>query len=112
LAVCPYHPTAPAKEEDRGFGLQVAEPYFDTQLNGWVLSRYADVAAAFHSPDLVLVGAASRDEYPVVDEAARLRSRAETRTAISPAALRFWRRQILRHARARVAGFEYGQPVD
>jgi cytochrome P450 len=112
LAVCPYHPTAPAQEEERGFGLQLAEPYFDTQLNGWVLSRYADVTAAFNSPHLVLVGAASKDEYPAVDEAARLRLRAETRTAISPAALRFWRRQMLRHARARVAQFEYGQPID
>jgi cytochrome P450 len=112
LAVCPYHPTAPAQEEDRGSGPHVEKPYFDTQWNGWVLSRFSDVAAAFHSPDLVLVGATSKDEYPAVDEAARLRMRAETRDALSPAALRFWRRQILRHARARVAQFEYGKPID
>jgi cytochrome P450 len=112
LAVCPYHPTAPAREEDRGSGLQVSEPYFDTDLNGWVLSRYTDVAAAFNSPDLVLVGAASKDEYPAVDEAARLRMRAETRDALSPAVLRSWRKQMLRDARARVAQFECGHPID
>jgi cytochrome P450 len=112
LAVCPYHPTASAREEDRGSGLHVEKPYFDTQSNGWVLSRYADVAAAFHSPDLVLVGAASKEEYPVVDEAARLKMRAETRDALSPAALRFWRKRMLHHARARAAQFECGQPID
>jgi len=112
LAVCPYHPTALAQEEDRGPGLHVEKPYFDTQWNGWVLSRYSDVAAAFNSPDLVMVGAASKDEYPEVDEAARLRMRAETREALSPAALRFWRRRMLHDARARVAQFECGQPID
>jgi cytochrome P450 len=112
LAVCPYHPTVPAEEEDRGPGLQIEKPYFDMQWNGWVLSRYADVAAAFHSPDLVLVGATSKDEYPEVDEAARLRMRAETRDALSPVVLRSWRKQMLHHARARVAQFECGEPID
>jgi cytochrome P450 len=112
LAVCPYHPTAPAPEDDRGFGPQAAEPYFDTQLNGWVLSRYADVTAAFNSPNLVLVGAASKAEYPPLDEAARLRMRAETRDALSPAALQSWRKQMLCLARARVARFECNQAVD
>jgi cytochrome P450 len=112
LAVCPHHPTAPARQEDHSFGRQVAEPYFDTQLNGWVLSRYADVTAAFNSPDLVLVGSASKAEYSPLDEAARLRMRAETRDALSPAALRSWRKQMLYHARARVAQFECDQVID
>jgi hypothetical protein len=42
------------------FALQIAEPYFDKQMNGWVLSWYADVTAAFQSPELVLVGPASK----------------------------------------------------
>ena len=112
MAVCPYQMTAPAWEDDRGSGRQIAEPYFDTQLNGWVLSRYADVIAAFNSPDLVVVGPAIKAEYPPLDEAARLRTRAETRDALSPAALRFWRREMLCHARARVAQFECNQAVD
>jgi cytochrome P450 len=90
----------------------VADPYFDTQMDGWVLSRYADVTAAFHSPDLVLVGPASKEKYPSVDETARLKMRAETRDALSPVALRSWRRQMLSHARERVAQFDCDRPVD
>jgi cytochrome P450 len=112
LAVCPYQPTATTRDEDRGVDLQVEKPYFDMQWNGWVLSRYADVAAAFNSPDLVMVGAVSKDEYPVEDEDARLKMRAETRDALSPHALRSWRKLMLYDARARVARFECGHPID
>ena len=112
MVVCPYHPAAPARDEDRGVDLHVERPYFDTQWNGWVLTRYADVAAAFHSTELVLVGAASKDEFPIVDEAARLRMRAETRDALSAVTLRFWRKRMLHDARARVAQFDGGQPID
>ena len=54
---CPHHPKGPAWEDDcqeGAFRLQVTEPYFDKQMNGWVLSRYADVTAAFQSPELVV----------------------------------------------------------
>ena len=112
---CPYHPNGPVWEDDcqEGvFRLQVTEPYFDKQMNGWVLSRYADVTAAFQSPELVVVGPASKAEYPSVDEAARLNMRAQTRDALSPVALRSWRKQMLSHARERVAQFDSELPVD
>jgi cytochrome P450 len=113
LPVCPHHRTGPPWEDDDGaVPLQGAEPYFDTQLNGWVLSRYADVAAAFYSGDLALVGPASKSGYPLVDEASRLRMRTETKEALSPIALRFWRKQMLHHARERVAQFPCDHPVD
>jgi len=112
---CPHHPKGPAWEDDcqeGAFRLQVAEPYFDKQMNGWVLSRYADVTAAFQTPELVVVGPASKAEYPSVDEAARLNMRAQTRNALSPLALRSWRKQMLSHARGRVAQFDCEQPID
>ena len=115
MALCPHRPIGPAWEDDcqeGAFRLQVTEPYFDTQMDGWVLSRYADLTAAFHSPDLVLVGPASKEKYPSVDEAARLRMRAETREALSPAALRSWRKQMLHHARELVAQFNCDHPID
>jgi cytochrome P450 len=115
LEVCPHPPTGPAWEDtcqEGPFCLQVANPYFDTQMDGWVLSRYADVTAAFHSPDLVLVGPASKEKYPSVDETARLKMRAETRDALSPVALRSWRKQMLSHARERIAQFDCDRPVD
>ena len=112
MAVCPYKPATAAREDDSGLGRRVAEPHFDTELNGWVLSRHADVTAALRSPLLVQVGPASKAEHPPPDEAARLRMRAETRDALSPAVLRSWRRQMLSNARGRTAQFDCNQAVD
>jgi cytochrome P450 len=115
LVTCPYRPRGSAWEEDDSsgvFSLQVSKPYFDNQLDGWILSRYADVSAAFSCADLQMVGAASRTPDPPVDEPARLNLRAETRNALSPHRLRSWRRQTLLHARECAARFAPGQPID
>jgi cytochrome P450 len=115
LTVCPHLATGPAWEnsgQDGVFRLRAAQPYFDAQLDGWVLSRYADVTAAFHCPELVVVGSANKERNPQVDEAARLRMRAETREALSPVKLRSWRKQMLQHAREFVAQFGHKQPID
>jgi cytochrome P450 len=90
----------------------VTKPYFDADLNAWFLSRHADVHAAFHSPDLVLVGPASKSDFAAMDEEARLRMRAETRDVLSPAALRGWRKHIVHDARVRVASFDCDHAVD
>ena len=47
-----------------------------------------------------------------MDETARLKMRAETRDALSPAALRSWRKQMLSQARELVAQFDCDRPVD
>lgn len=113
--ICPRNPTGPAWKDDSRDGalrLQVAEPYFDTQIDAWVLSRHADVMAAFYCSDLVPIGPASKAQFPAVDEAARLSMRAETKNALSPAVLRFWRRQMLSDARERVAKFDRDLTID
>ena len=112
---CPHHSKGPAWEVDcqeGAFRLEAAEPYFDKKMDGWVLSRYADVTAAFQSIELVPVGPASKAEYPLMDEAARLNMRAQTRKALSPVVLRSWRKQMLSQARGRVAQFDCEQPLD
>jgi cytochrome P450 len=115
LTVCPHLAKGPAwgsGNQDGVFRLRAAQPYFDAQLDGWVLSRYADVTAAFHCPDLVVVGSSNKERNPQVDEAARLRMRAETRDALAPGKLRSWRKQMLQHGRDLVAQFGHQQPVD
>jgi cytochrome P450 len=115
LTVCPHLATGPAWDngcQEGVFRLRAAQPYFDAQLDGWVLSRYADVTAAFHCPQLVVVGSTNKERNPRVDEAARLRMRAETREALSPVKLRSWRKQLLQHARELVAQFDHQQPMD
>lgn len=114
MVTCPHRPTGAAWEEDSQpgvFGMQASEPYFDTHMDGWVLSRHADVVAAFSCPDLQLVGPTSKTLAPF-DEAARLNMRAETRAALTPDRLRSWRKQILAHARKHAARFAPGQPID
>jgi cytochrome P450 len=115
LTVCPHLATRPAWDDasqDGVFRLRSAQPYFDAKLDGWVLSRYADVTAAFHCPELVVVGSTNKERNPTVDEAARLTMRAETREALSPLKLRSWRKQMLQHGRELVAQFGQNQPVD
>jgi cytochrome P450 len=115
LTVCPHLATEPAWNNagrDGVFRLRAAQPYFDAQQDGWVLSRYADVTAAFHCPELVVVGSTNKERNPTVDEAARLTMRAETREALSPLKLRSWRKQMLQHGRELVAQFGHKQPVD
>jgi hypothetical protein len=105
LAVCP-HQDAGALEQ------RAANPYYDEKLGGWVLSRYADVLAAFRCPELVMVGRTSKERFPSVDEAARLRMRADTSNALTPGKLRSWRKQLLEHARERAAHFDCEHPID
>ena len=115
MTVCPHLATRPAWDDasqDGVFRLRSAQPYFDAKLDGWVLSRYADVTAAFHCPELVVVGSTNKERNPSVDEAARLTMRAETREALSPVKLRSWRKQMLQHGRELVAQFGQNQPVD
>jgi cytochrome P450 len=115
LIVCPHLAKGPAwhnGSSDGVFRLRAAQPYFDAELDGWVLSRYADVTAAFQCPDLVVVGSTNKERNPQVDEPARLKMRAETRDALSPVKLRSWRKQMLQQARDLVARFDHKQPVD
>jgi cytochrome P450 len=112
LTHCPHLAAETADWLDSGPPPPVVAPYFDTQLDGWVLSRYADVLAAFQSPDLLLVGATSKKKPPAVDEAARRKMRAETTRTLSTASLCSWSNQMLSDGRTRAAAFDFNQPVD
>ena len=73
---------------------EVAAGYFDSAVQAWVLSRHADVLAAFHSPSLI---PGRRDLAKMSlesDEDARLRMREEVRGALSPARTRAWRERL------------------
>jgi len=114
MSLCPHQTKSNSWENDwpgASDPPQVEAPYFDTHRNSWVFSRYADVVAACNSVDLVLVGPTSKNA-PVVDEAARLHMRMETRNALSSAELRTWRKHTLDHARACLRVIDWGNPVD
>ncbi|HEX9201706.1 MAG TPA: cytochrome P450 [Acidobacteriaceae bacterium] len=105
----------PAWESDRldtPESPEIMEAYFDRGIDAWVLSRYADVAAALHAVDLAPATPTRKEESPLANEAARLQARADVMEALSPSSLRAWRRHTLQVARVRVASLPVGCSVD
>jgi hypothetical protein len=80
---------------------EIEPPYFDKLLSAWVLSRHADILAAFRASSLCPSGPRSKESSEPFDESLRLKTRAETMEALSPAQLRVWRAQLTPHAALR-----------
>src|ERR1700761_8779165 len=86
-------PSIPVWSEDQLDSLsppEIEAPYFDDALKAWVLSRHADILAAFRDWSLSPASHASdRTSQPsgasVRFESDRLRMRAETMEVLSPA---------------------------
>ena len=91
---------------------QATEPYFDTKLNSWILSRYSDVAAALSSPNFAVVGLKRDRKHTDDDEVTRLKMRAETQAAISTEKLHLWEKETRQAARARAFSLATDRPVD
>jgi cytochrome P450 len=91
----------------------IRDPHFDDSLSAWVLTRYADVTAAFHSPGLFPSGLnGSASSVTAESEQALTQMRRETRDALAPAQLRVWRRQLVTSARVEVKGLAAEESVD
>ena len=91
---------------------ELEPPYFDQHLQAWVLSRHADLLAAFHSPALIV---GRRDLATVSfdsEEAARLKMREETREALCPAHVRVWREELNANAERLCQRLCAGEPLD
>ena len=91
---------------------EIKVPYFDHKLGAWVLSRYADVLAAFRNPLLIPTGAKALSKKKAPDEAARLKMRAETKTALSLRQLHKWQKVLAPEAAALTESLPVGEPVD
>lgn len=92
--------------------VQVREAYFDTGLDAWVLSKYADVIAALRSDSLQPVGARTTVETLTADEEGRLKMRAETMAALSSTNLETWRQDLEQVAQTLLSGLELKQQSD
>jgi cytochrome P450 len=95
----PSKPVWDCDQLDSPLPLELKAPYFDDVLDAWVLSRYADVMAAFHSPELYLVSPKRKKNPERPNEEARRRIRTETLEALSPHQLREWREKIALEAK-------------
>jgi hypothetical protein len=92
--------------------LHFDDAYFDETLSAWVLSRFDDVVAAFRSPALSQAGPRSTLNNENLNDAPRLKMRAETAEALSPAILGGWRNEISIFAGKLLDGLPVDRPVD
>src|ERR1700722_2824709 len=73
---------------------EIDPAYFDSDLNAWVLSKHADILAAFRTSSLAPAGLHDTNTVNPEDDTTRSEMRAQTMEALSPAQLRQWREQI------------------
>jgi cytochrome P450 len=87
-------------------------PYFDSELEAWIITKYADVSSALD--DTALWPASVKAGKGVVEpdfESHRL-TRKETREVLSSSALKGWKVQLAEKAFAKARRLEAGRPLD
>jgi cytochrome P450 len=97
---------------DSPYPPEMEAPYFDDPLGAWVLSRHADILAAFRSLSLSPSGPNDLNGVEPSAETARTQMRWETMEALSPNQLRVWREWIVPEAVALVNTLSSEAPVD
>jgi cytochrome P450 len=88
---------------------EVEAAYFDSVLNAWVLSKHADILAAFRASTLAPT---SPHDKNTSDDSLRSKIRKETMEALSPAQLRAWRENITSEVQALAGTLPTAEPVD
>jgi cytochrome P450 len=109
------NPAIPAwrgDELDAPYPPEVEPAYFDEDLKAWVLSRHADVLAAFRASSLCLASSKSTKAPDPAQETLRLKMREKTMDALSPTQLRAWREELIPEARKIVDALPAGTPID
>ena len=109
------NPAIPAwrdDELDSPYPPQIEPAYFDDDLKAWVLSRHADVLAAFRASSLCLASSKSTKAPDPAQETLRLEMRERTMEALSPTQLRAWREELIPEARKIVNTLPAGIPID
>jgi cytochrome P450 len=88
------------------------DPYFDSSLNTWILTRYRDVAAALREPRLIPVSASSTTAAVPVDSAVHAEFRAQALRALAPVRVRQLEAQFAPMATRMAAELPTCRPVD
>src|ERR1700733_11968396 len=109
------NPFVPAWSEDQldaRYPPEMEAPYFDDHLRAWVLSRHADILAAFRASSLWPASPNEREAGELSADVERLKMRWETIEALSPAQLRAWRERIIPEVDERMNRLPTEEPVD
>jgi cytochrome P450 len=91
---------------------ELEDPYFDDHLKAWVLSRHADILAAFRASSLSPSSPHGQNGGEPSGESDRTNMRWETTEALSPNQLRAWRQRIAPEADALIHRLSTEAPVD
>jgi cytochrome P450 len=86
--------------------------YFDSDLHAWVLSRHADLVAAFQDFTLIPGRRDLADFSRESEEETRFKAREEVRDALCPARMHAWREQLLAQSDALCRQLPVEEPVD
>jgi hypothetical protein len=108
-------PSKPVWNSDRldsPIGPEIEAPYYDDALGAWVLSRHADILAAFRSSRLWPTGPNSKKSVEPPDETSNLEMRTETTEFLSAAQLRDWRERMTPVVKELIDRLPEDQPVD
>ena len=87
-------------------------PYFDPNLNAWVLSRHADILAAFRASSLFPASSKSTKPAQPMPACDHMKMRAETMEALPAARINAWRKELLPEAEALAASLPMETPVE
>ena len=105
-------PAWPADQLDSAVPPEPAAPYFDANLNAWVLSRYADILAAFRASSLFPASTNSAKPVEPMPACAHLKMRAETIEALPASRINTWRDVLQPQAEALAATLPCHEPVE
>jgi cytochrome P450 len=105
-------PAWPADQLDSLSPPEPAAPYFDTNLNAWVLSRYADILAAFRASSLFPASCNSAKPVAPMPACEHLKMRAETIEALPASRINAWRDVLELQAEALAASLPSHEPVE
>ncbi len=108
----PSKPAWSGDQLDSASPPEIEAPYFDEILKAWVLSRHADILAAFRASNLSPASPNSKKVSEPIEESGRLKMRAETMEALSPIQLRAWRERLTPEAYACVHSLPIEEPAD
>jgi cytochrome P450 len=85
---------------------EVEPAYFDSELNTWVLSKHADILAAFRASSLAPTGPHDKND------SLRAKIRTESIEALSPAQLRAWRQNLTPEVELLAGTLSTTEPLD
>jgi cytochrome P450 len=108
----PFVPAWSQDQLDSRCPPEMEAPYFDDHLRAWVLSRHADILAAFRASSLYPTSPNGQDGGEPSAQGERSKMRWETIEALSPAQLRAWRERIIPEVDGLVKRLPAGKPVD